>query len=226
LERAKIMTGDAVIILSFLIYLTFFGWLGWRRGARREIIVFCVALLGWLLMQEQGDIFVNVANLGAAALAFARAGGFSGNAQEALAAIGGAEQLVTDATRQAYLFMLWLAIFVLTYILTNTMVQDKNSVRNGWAVLFGVLNGLFFALAFLPSLLAMFAEGGAVPAPDGTVDVDLSMILSGVLRLLWNGIAGMWTLVLSFGSLGLLLMLTLLLVLAASTIRGGAKAKS
>lgn len=220
------MTGDAVIILSFIIYLTFFGWLGWRRGARREIIVFCIALLGWLLMQEQGDIFVNVANLGAAAFAFARAGGFNGNTEEALAAIGGADRLVTDATRQAYLFMLWLAIFVLTYILTNTMVQDKDSKRNGWAALFGVLNGLFFAVAFLPSMIAMFVPDGTTTVTGDNVQVNLGTILSGGLRLLWDGISGMWTMVESFGSLGLLILLTLLLVLAASSIRGGAKAKS
>lgn len=219
------MNGEAAIILSFIIYLAFFGWLGWRRGAKREIIVFCVALLGWLLMQEQGDVFVNIANLMGAAFAFARAGGFSGSAEEALAALGGADRLVTDSGRQAYLFMLWLAVFVLTYILTNTMVEDKNSKRNGWAILFGVLNGLFFALAFLPSLIAMFVPEGSTT--NGTdVEFNLATVLSGGLRLLWNGITGMWTMVLSFGSLGLLIMLTLLLVLAASSIRGGAKAKS
>lgn len=220
------MAGEAAIILSFIIYLSFFGWLGWRRGSRRELIVFIVALLGWLLMQEQGDVLVNIANLLGAAFVFARAGGFSGSAEEAFAAIGGADQLVTDATRQSYLFLLWLAVFVLTYILTNTMVQDKNSKRDGWAILFGVLNGLFFALAFLPSLIAMFVPEGSTTVTGTDMEINLGTILSGGVRLLWDGITGMWSLVESMGSLGLLVLLTLLLVLAASSIRGGAKAKS
>lgn len=220
------MTANAVIILSFIIYLTFFGWLGWRRGARREIIVFVVALLGILLMREQGDMLVNIANLGAAAIVFARAGGFNGNTEDALAALTGADRVVTDTTRQSYLFMLWLAIFVLAYILTNTWVEDKLSKRNGWAILFGVLNGLFFAIAFLPSLVTLFVSDGTTTAASPNLELDLGAMLSGAGQLLWNGISGIWTVVSSFGSLGLLILLTLLLVLAATSIRGGAKAKS
>ncbi len=220
------MTGDAVIVLSFIVYLAFFGWLGWRRGARREIIVFIVALAGWLLMQEQGDILVNIANLGAAALAFARAGGFNGNTEEALAAISDAERIVTDSTREPYLFTIWLVLFVLAYILTNMVVQDKDSKRNGWAILFGIFNGIFFAPAFLPSLVTMFVPEETAGLASTDMQFDLGTLLSGGARLLWDGIAGMWALLDSMGSLGLLILLTLLLVLAATSIRGSAKAKS
>ncbi|HXF64509.1 MAG TPA: hypothetical protein VNK95_22960 [Caldilineaceae bacterium] len=218
------MSSEAVTIFSFIIFLAFFGWLGWRRGARREIIVFIIALVSWLLIQEVGDVFVNIANLGAAAFTFASAGGFTGSQEEAFAALTSAPQIVNDDNRQAYLYLLWLVVFVITYIMTNNNVEDKRSPRNGWAVLFGVLNGLFFALAFVPSIAAMFA-------PDGTLEatgeaVNFFALLGNGLRLLWEGVSGLWGVVENFGSLGLLIMLTLFLVLAASTIRGGAKAKS
>ena len=218
------MSGEAVRVFSFIIFLTFFGWLGWRRGARREIIVFILALVGWLLIQEVGDVFVNIANLGAAAFTFASAGGFSGSQEEAFAALSDAPNLVTDDNRQAYLYLLWLALFVVTYIMTNYYVEDKRSPRDGWAALFGVLNGLFFALAFVPSITAIIAPEGALEATSN--EVSFFELLGNGLRLLWGGISGLWGVLENLGSLGLLIMLTLFLVLAASTIRGGAKAKS
>ena len=34
------MTLDVQILLAVLLYLGFFGWIGWRRGLRSELIVF------------------------------------------------------------------------------------------------------------------------------------------------------------------------------------------
>jgi hypothetical protein len=51
--------------------------------------------------------------------------------------------------------------------------------------------------------------------------------LGGGLQLIWDGISSLWGVVTSAGNLGLVVLLTLLLVLAATTIRGGgAKAKT
>lgn len=219
------MTGQAGIIISFVIYLVFFGWLGWRRGARREITVFLIALIAWLLLQQEGDTVISIANLGGAALTFARAGGFTGDSQDAFAALGSAPALVADEGRQTFLFVVWVAIFVGSYALSNVLILDNKSVRNGWAILFGVLNGLFFAVAFGPSLLALFAPGGELSVVDED-GLNLLGLLSGGLQLLWDGVSSLWAIVISAGNLGLVILLTLLLVLAASTIRGGAKAKS
>jgi hypothetical protein len=219
------MTSQAAIIISFIIYLFFFGWLGWRRGARREITVFLIALIAWLLLQQEGDMIVNIANLGGAAVTFAQAGGFTGSQQDAFTAIGSAPALVSDDTRTSFLFVVWVALFVGSYALTNVMIEDKKSVRNGWAILFGVLNGLFFAVAFGPSLVALFAPGGEFTVVDEE-GLNLSGLLSGGLQLIWDGISSLWSVILSAGSLGLVLLLTLILVLAATTIRGGAKAKT
>jgi hypothetical protein len=219
------MTSQAAIIISFIIYLFFFGWLGWRRGARREITVFLIALIAWLLLQQEGDMIVNIANLGGAAVTFAQAGGFTGSQQDAFTAIGSAPALVNADTRTSFLFVVWVALFVGSYALTNVMIEDKKSLRNGWAILFGVLNGLFFAVAFGPSLVALFAPGGEFTVVDEE-GLNLSGLLSGGLQLIWDGISSLWGVILSAGSLGLVLLLTLILVLAATTIRGGAKAKT
>jgi hypothetical protein len=219
------MTGQLAILVSFIIFLAFFGWLGWRRGARREIIVFIVAAAAWVLLQQQGSVFVNIANLASAAVVFARAGGFTGSPEDAFAAISDAPQLITEETRFSYLFVLWLLVFVVTYVLTTMTVADARSPHNGWAILFGILNGLFFGVAFLPSLNAIFAPDGGTPATEGGA-LNLITLLGNGLRVLWEGLAELWGVVEATGKLGLLVLLTLLLVLAASTIRGGAKAKS
>ena len=220
------MTSQAAIIISFLIYLFFFGWLGWRRGARREVTVFLISLVTWLLLQQEGDLVVNIANLGGAAFTFAREGGFTGSQQDALAAIGSAPALVNDDVRTPFLFVVWVALFVGSYALSNVMIEDKKSASNGWAILFGILNGLYFDVAFGTSLVALFAPDGqfTVVGDDG---LNLSGLLGGGLSLIWGGISSLWGVVSSAGNLGLVVLLTLLLVLAATTIRGGgAKAKT
>jgi hypothetical protein len=216
---------EVAIIISFVIYMVFFGWLGWRRGARREITVFLIALVAWLLLQQEGDTIVSIANLGGAAVTFAREGGFTGNQQDAFSAITNAPALVNDDGRTSFLFVLWIALFVGSYALSNMMIEDKNSQRNGWAILFGVLNGLFFAVAFGPSLVALYAPDGEFTVVDDD-GLNLSGLLSGGLQMVWDGISSLWGVVTSAGNLGLVLLLTLLLVLAATTIRGGAKAKT
>lgn len=218
------MTGQAAIVISFLIYVAFFGWLGFRRGVRRELTVFVVALAGWLLLQERGEIVVNIANLFGAAYTFATNGGFSGSTEEAFTAIANAPALVNAEASTSFLFVVWVVVFVATYAITNVAVQDKDSPRNGWAILFGILNGLFFGVAFVPSLVALFAADGTLP--DVGADLNLLDLIGGGLGLLWNGLSSLWTLVESAGSLALIIILTSLLVLAAGSIKGGAKAKS
>jgi hypothetical protein len=230
------MNSQVAALISFLIYIAFFGWLGWRRGARREIIVTITALVASLLLQERGDILVSLTNLGGAAFNFASAGGLGGDQAAALAALSSAPRLITEESRLPFLFIAWSVIFVAAYIITNVTVQEKDSPQNGWAILFGMINGLFFAVAFLPSILTLFAAGTALPTDGVAVaDTAISTIggtggLIGALRsglgLLWEGIVSLWSGILSLGSMALLIIITLLLVAAATSIRGGAKARS
>lgn len=212
------MTGQVAVLVSFIVYLAFFGWLGWRRGTRRELIVLITATVSWLLLQELGDTVVSVANLGSSALAFAREGGLTGDAADAFAAISDAPAAVTNDSRATFLFIVWLAIFVFAYVFTHTAIRDELSFHNGWAILLGMLNGLFFAIAFLPGLAGLFMSDGTLPASGE--EFRLLPLIGGSLQLIWDGLVGIWELIAPLGNLALLIILTLLLVIAASTIRG------
>ncbi len=218
------MTSQLGILVSFFIYLAFFGWLGWRRGSKREFIVFIVAITTWFLLQERGAILVKIANLGGAAITFAKAGGLGDSQADAFAAISKAPKFITADSAQTFLFVVWVAVFVLTYMITNVSIADKDSRRNGWAILMGMINGLFFAVAFVPSLVVLF--GSDSTKPELGVSVSLVSLLVAGAKLLWNGVVSLWALIEPLGSLALLILLTAVLVFAASTIRSGAKAKS
>ena len=88
----------------------------------------------------------------------------------------------------------------------------------------GIFNGLFFGVVFVPGLVALFGTDDTLP--DLGADLNLLELVKASGGLLWNGIRSLWTLVESAGSLGLIVILTLLLVLAATSIKGNAKAKS
>jgi hypothetical protein len=218
------MIGEVAILISLLIYLTFFGWLGWRRGFSRELTVAIIALLSWLLLQQSGDIVVAMANLIAAGLQFAFAGGFTGSADEAFAALTSAPELVGADTRDAFLYVVWVIVFIVAYLATGWIIADKKSEKNGWAIVLGVLNGFFFAMVFLPSLDALFSPEGTTTELDTGINL-LSMMGRGA-RLLWDVVVAIWGLIAPLGSVGILIVLTAILVIAAMSIRGGAKAKS
>ena len=221
------MVSDFAVLISFTLYLTFFGWLGWRRGFAREIIVFVVALVSWLLLELRGDFVIRFGNLAAAAIDLVRSGGLA-EGEQALSAIASAEPAITDANEMSYKFVLWVIIFILTYLLTNWLIEDKKSRRNGWAALIGTLNGVFFSIAFFPSLLALFGPSADTTTATAAAGEELSLfeILRNGLQVLLDGLAAIWDSITQLGSLGLLIAFTLLLVLIALTIRSGAKAKS
>lgn len=218
------MNGQIAVLLSFVVYLAFFGWLGWRRGVTRELIVFLAALFGWLALQQRGEIVVNMANLMAAGFDFARAGGFNGSEEEAFAALASAPNLVSSDGQTAFLYVVWVAGVILIYLGTNWVVSDEKSRSNGWSILLGMLNGLFFAIIFLPGMFALFSSEGSVPESEGGIDL-LGMLGKG-LQLVWDGIVAAWNLLTPLGPTGILLLVTGILVLAAISIRSSAKAKS
>ncbi len=222
------MTGQVAILISLFIYLTFFGWLGWRRGFTRELVVAIIALLGWIALEQRGDIIVSMANLMVAGLDFARNGGFTGNAEEAFTALSSAPAWVNAEMQADFLYVVWVVAFILAYLITGWAIPDKKSEKNGWAILLGILNGFFFAMVFLPSLGALFSSGDS--AGDIDVNVDVSMNLFSLIgrgaELLWDMVLGLWGLISPLGSVGILIILTGILVLAAMSIRGDAKAKS
>lgn len=214
------------LMLSFLIFLFVFGWIGMKRGAKRELIVFVTAITSWLILQEKGDIFVRVANLGGKLMALVGAGGLSADGSvDPLAAISDAQQLVPNTSEAGFLFLIWIGIMILTYVLTSYVIKDENSKANGWAIVWGIANGLFYASIFLPRLMLLF-----VPNPTDPLAVDQQIItdgrgsiatfLSSGFAMVSNAISNLWSMLGPMQPYALVILLTLFLVLAYSTIKG------
>lgn len=224
--------GQTELLLAFIIYLIFFGWIGYRRGTRRELTVFLVAFFSWLLLLEKGDIFVRIANLGSKFMAFIRAGGLGENPDEAFGAISDATPWVTQQSASGFLFLIWVVILVLTYWFTSAKIPSAKSRRDGWAILLGVLNGLFYASVFLPRLLALAfglagsAAGTPLTTPTTVPTVSFFGLLANGVRLILNSLASLWLLIAPQRPMAILLLITLLLLIASLSIRRSAGAKS
>jgi hypothetical protein len=213
------------LMISFVIFLAFFGWIGLRRGAKRELIVLGVSLISWLVLQEKGDFLVRITNLGGRLLALIAAGGLSENGTTGTTATSSTQQLVTDTNESAFLFFIWVVIVIVTYGLTNKLISDKDSKSNGWAILWGIANGLFFASVFLPRLVLLFipTETNPQTASQQLTETGRGSIMSFLstgFQIVRDTISSFWA---SLGDLQpyvLLLLLTLFLILVYSSIRG------
>jgi hypothetical protein len=219
------MTGQLEVLITFLLYIAFFGWVGYRRGALSEGIVFGVALVAWLLFQEQGDILVRIVNLGSKGVAFVEAGGLGENPDAAFGAVSSAPPWVTAQTRSGFLFLLWAFLLFLAYIISSPKYLGKKSKGNGWAVILGVLNGLLYATILLPRLVTLLQPGDIVAGEGAAAGLaDFLGILGGGFALLSESVGGIWEVFEpSQQSLILLILLTLFLLLVANSLRGGTK---
>ncbi len=215
------MSSNLQILMALLLYLAFFGWVGWRRGTFQELAVFAVAGASWFLLQSQGSIFVRIANLGGKFMAFLSSGGLGGDPTEAFAALGDAPDVITAETQPIFFFMLWVLLVVLVYLLTNSFM--KAEYRDGWAVLLGMANGLLFGAVLLPRLLAPL-----LPGIDANAFLQQNQVTDVLLRIrgvLSDGLESLWTVLEPQSSIVLLLLITMLLLLAATSLRGGSKAE-
>jgi len=213
------------LMISFVIFLVFFGWIGLRRGAKRELIVLLTSIISWLILQEKGDILVRIANLGGQLLAMIASGDLSDGEATSATATDTAQQLVTDTNQNAFLFFIWVIIVIITYMLTSKLISDKNSKSNGWAILLGIANGLFFASVFLPRLVLLFVPTETDPQQAGlqlTEEGRGSIIsfLSNGVQMISNTLSNLWANLGGLQPYVLLFLLTLFLVMAYFSIRG------
>ncbi|MEZ4619367.1 MAG: hypothetical protein R2867_28185, partial [Caldilineaceae bacterium] len=175
------MTGQLEVLITFLLYIAFFGWIGYLRGSRSEAIVFGVALVAWLALQEQGDIFVRIANLGSKFVAFIQAGGLGANPDQAFGALGDAPPWVTAESRGGFLFVIWAFLLFLAYLISSPKVLGKKSKGDGWAVILGILNGLLYAAILLPRLVTLLR------AADVTADGASGAGIAALFNILGGG---------------------------------------
>lgn len=224
------MTGQLEVLITFILYIIFFAWVGYRRGSLSELIVFLTACVGWLLLQEQGDIFVRIVNLGSKFVAFIQAGGLGENPEAAFGALGDAPPWVTGESRGGFLFLLWAFLLFVAYIVSSARFLGKKSRSDGWAILLGALNGLLYAAILLPRLATLLTPvdtvvDGATAGAGGNASLaTLLDLLGGGVGLLRENVGGVWRLFdTAQQSLILLVLLTLFLLLVANSLRSRSK---
>ncbi len=212
------------ILVTLLLYLLFFGWIGVRRGALAELIVLGVALLFWVGLQALADPLISFVNLGGKALQAIFTGQFN---TEDLNVIAALPNLVTPENRRGFLFLLWGLVLLLTYIFTGRSAKRNALGNTGWAFLVGIANALVFASILLPRLLTLVLPDvdGAITLGNGaaldslTGRVDIFGVLSRGINIVLENLSRLWVAIQPQAQLVLLIVLTLILVLAASTLR-------
>ncbi len=215
------MTLDSQVLIAFLLYLFFWGWVGYRRGAVREIWLLGITVLTWVVLQERGTILVRLANFGGKFVALVTAGGLSDDSADALQALADAPDVVTTENEAGFLFLAWAIIVVITYIALTDKRLDKRSPKGGFGFLFGALNGLVFAAILLPILanLVEISSGAFVEAPlQSLVDLGIEFVTR-----LFNFLRGFWELLTPVSGPAWFVLVTLLLIFAAFTLRGKGK---
>lgn len=199
-------------VTVFVVYLAFFGWLGHRRGTRRELPVFLVAITAWILLRQFSAWFVNLASTFGKGVAFFR----TGEVPESTP-IG----TWVAANESTYLLLIWLFVVVVTYIIT--IVGVKKTKHNGWSVLLGFANGILFATVFAPLLSALIAPPATSPVQTSTMPVVdfLTNAFAAAVTVATNA----WVAIQPYATVVVIGSIFILVVFAAFTLRTGAKAK-
>lgn len=216
------MTQDTQVLLAILFYLAFFAWIGWRRGFRSELTVFIAALLAWVLLQERGTIFVRLTNI---MVKFAGVLGSSlatGNVDES--GLTGGADFVAAGGEETFLFLVWIGVLFITYFITSRPGFASSSRKTAWAAIVGALNGFLFLAVMLPKFNQLYVMGGG-DFSQAPLRTFVSLITQ-FLTYLIDGIRSFWHWVQPLSPLTLLIIITVILALAAFTLRGGMKAKS
>lgn len=213
------MTIQTQALLAILLYLSFFAWIGWRRGLTSELIVLVTAVLGWVVLLERDTLVVGLTNR-VAGLAGELAAEIAGGEAGAAAAPAGGE-LVMPGTETGFLFLVWIVLVVLAYVFSSRPYFRLKGKHNGWAALVGILNGFFFLAVLLPVLTAAYALQSDFEQPLANFVALIVDTLSYFVDMFMQ----FWEWVSPVNATVLLIILTLLLALTAMTLRRGARAR-
>lgn len=210
------------IFISFILYLAFFAWIGANRGMLRELIVLITSVIGWIALRQQGNIFADATNLLSVGVTFLKERGLGSSFKDAaLTAFDNSPKWITDTNQGAFTFILWVALVVLAYFICSKFV--KKSIGNiGWAMLVGIVNGLFLTSIFLPRLAAiLIPKDTNYSSRDEVIrTADVSSIFRGIRSVLLDGFQSLWRAIDGPQlSIIFLVLITLLLVIAANTLR-------
>lgn len=219
------MSDSLQIVVVIILYLILFGWVGYRRGSLRELIVFFVALGGYLILRRYQNVVVTIVNLGGRFFVFAREGGLGSDDPDAILALRDAPNLIVEQQADTLIFLIWVVTLLLTYMITGKFVRNGRNRSDAIAILLGIANGIFYFSIFLPLLVSIFvpeAVAGVARAEDGAGFVLWRTfgVINESFGNLWGTLDGQQPLVIA-------LFLTLVLVAVANTLRApGAQSRN
>ena len=214
--------------VAFVLYVLLFGWIGFRRGMFRELSVLIVSVGGFFLLQQnQGlaldivrqtlGVLLGIISMGAKFLASLRAGGAGGEGEPVFTL--GASDWFTDADQPTVAFLVWSGLLLLTYVLTNKAIPDRQSSSGLLAALLGIGNGLFYIPTFAPRLIAFIPEIGVeTTSSPGT---GIQGILRSVTDMMQSNFGNIWEALGPQQPILAAIALTVLLVAVISTLRRG-----
>lgn len=211
------MSASIQIVIALILYMILFGWIGYRRGTLRELLVFIASVGGYFALQRYQRVVVALFNLGWKFLAFARAGGLSGN-DDAFDALRTTPNLIGPDEAPTVVFLVWATVLLLTYVLTELFVPSQRSRRDFIATLLGLANGLFYIGIFLPLLGSLVAPGLTRPT-EAIQTQNPAWVLRTAFRVLSENLGAFWGVFESQRSIIVAAVLTLILVAAATTLR-------
>lgn len=219
------MTFETQVLIALILLLGLFGWVGMRRGSFSELIFLGVTLIGWILLQERGALVVRITNLGGKFLALLQSGKLgSEDPAEAIQVVQAAPDVVTDATRDGFLFLVWALVVIVAFVVTSDARLMKKGKSKPLGFLLGVVNGIVLIALLLPRLSSWLTTTTAAQATSGSLNVIVAFVTG-----LWNLFSqALQDLVQRIGPIspsGWLLIITVLLVLIAWPMRGAASKK-
>ncbi len=217
------MTSETQVLIALILWLSFFGWIGVRRGYLAELWLLGVTVISWVLLQEQGDIVVRLTNFAGKFVALVRAGGLTADAEEAVRIVAEAPNVITEDNRQGFLFLVWALIVLITFIVTSNPRFVKPKTDNKLlSFLVGAVNGLIFAALLLPVLNELLQ---AAPLSQDSAWGSLFAVISRIWTLFVDNASGFWSWMLTWPAGVWLLLITALLLLIAWPLRGSAAGK-
>lgn len=217
------MTNETQVLIALLLWLFLFGWIGTRRGYVAELWLLGVTVISWMLLQEQGDIIVRLANFVGKFIALVQAGGLGAETEEAVRIVAEAPNVVTENNRQGFLFLVWALIVLITFILTsNTRIIKPKPGSKFLSALIGAANGLVLAALLLPVLSDLLQ---ATALPQDSALEGLLIMIGRFWALFADSLAQAWSWVLTWPAGAWLLLITALLLLIAWPLRGSAAGK-
>ncbi len=219
------MTTETQVLIAFILYLAFFGWIGARRGVWPEAALLIITVGFWVLLQERGTFVVRITNFAGKFLVLLQSGALGNeDTGAALEVVQQAPNLITDANVDGFLFLVWATIVLITFIVGSDRRWSKHNKHKIAAITLGVINGIVFAALLLP-VLARLLEGTPTVADQDAPLGALFSLITALWQMTVTALQNFWAWVQPVSPGVWLLIITLLLVLIAWPMRGAAGKK-